>query len=188
MTALVPPDLIPNWIPGEKTVDSSRLDWSGLTLKGNGPFTNLPPTVGFPQVDWISETIGHAERSGVATVEAFPGRPRTAGQRPARRSPTLTLFPKVEFVDLRRQHSRQEEHGYVLHGRHVGAYRQQLEAVRNGRLQRVRLHGVEDDVRPMGGHSREIPAGALRPVSCLIFARIASTRGRAPAEFPADFR
>ena len=34
MTALVPPDLIPNWIPGEKTVDSSHLDWSGLTLKG----------------------------------------------------------------------------------------------------------------------------------------------------------
>ena len=34
MTALVPPDLIPNWIPGEKTADSSRLDWSGLTLKG----------------------------------------------------------------------------------------------------------------------------------------------------------
>ena len=34
MTALVPPDLIPNWIPGEKTADSSHLDWSGLTLKG----------------------------------------------------------------------------------------------------------------------------------------------------------
>lgn len=34
MTALVPPDLIPNWIPGEKIVDSSHLDWSGLTLKG----------------------------------------------------------------------------------------------------------------------------------------------------------
>ena len=34
MTALVPPDLIPNWIPGEKIADSSHLDWSGLTLKG----------------------------------------------------------------------------------------------------------------------------------------------------------
>ena len=34
MTAIVPPDLIPNWIPGEKTVDSSRLGWSRLTLKG----------------------------------------------------------------------------------------------------------------------------------------------------------
>ena len=34
MPALVPPDLIPNWIPGEKTVDSSHLGWSGLTLKG----------------------------------------------------------------------------------------------------------------------------------------------------------
>jgi AraC family transcriptional regulator len=34
MPALVPPDLIPNWIPGEKTLDSSHLGWSGLTLKG----------------------------------------------------------------------------------------------------------------------------------------------------------
>lgn len=34
MTELVPPDLIPNWIPGEKIVDSSHLGWSGLTLKG----------------------------------------------------------------------------------------------------------------------------------------------------------
>jgi AraC family transcriptional regulator len=34
MTVLVPPDLIPNWIPGEKTADSSHLGWSGLTLKG----------------------------------------------------------------------------------------------------------------------------------------------------------
>ena len=34
MIALVPPDLIPNWIPGEMTVDSSHMSWSGLTLKG----------------------------------------------------------------------------------------------------------------------------------------------------------
>ncbi|TXL74137.1 helix-turn-helix transcriptional regulator [Vineibacter terrae] len=34
MTALVPPDLIPNWIPGEKTTDSAHLGWRGITLKG----------------------------------------------------------------------------------------------------------------------------------------------------------
>lgn len=34
MTGLVPPDLIPNWIPGETTADSSNLGWDGLTLKG----------------------------------------------------------------------------------------------------------------------------------------------------------
>lgn len=34
MTALVPPDLIPHWIPGETIADSSHLDWNGLTLKG----------------------------------------------------------------------------------------------------------------------------------------------------------
>ena len=39
-----------------------------MILGPNGPFTNLPPSIE-SQVDWISETIGHAERSGVATVE-----------------------------------------------------------------------------------------------------------------------
>ncbi len=34
MKELVPPDLIGNWIPGEKTLDSSHLKWSGISLKG----------------------------------------------------------------------------------------------------------------------------------------------------------
>lgn len=32
--ALVPPDKIPEWIPGVMTVDSSRNEWKGITLKG----------------------------------------------------------------------------------------------------------------------------------------------------------
>jgi len=32
--ALVTPDRIPEWIPGTMTMDSSRRDWKGLTLKG----------------------------------------------------------------------------------------------------------------------------------------------------------
>ncbi len=34
MTELIPPDLIPVWIPGQQTMDSSHLGWDGLTLKG----------------------------------------------------------------------------------------------------------------------------------------------------------
>jgi AraC family transcriptional regulator len=34
MTGLVPPELIPNWIPGETTLDSSHRGWSGITHKG----------------------------------------------------------------------------------------------------------------------------------------------------------
>ena len=34
MNELVPPDLIPAWIPGQQTIDSSHLGWEGLTLKG----------------------------------------------------------------------------------------------------------------------------------------------------------
>jgi len=34
MNALVPPDLIPHWIPGQKTLDSSHLEWGGMVLKG----------------------------------------------------------------------------------------------------------------------------------------------------------
>jgi AraC family transcriptional regulator len=46
MTALVPPDLIPKWIPGEKTADSSHLGWRGVTLKGyryEEQEANIPP-------------------------------------------------------------------------------------------------------------------------------------------------
>lgn len=32
--ALVTPDRIPEWIPGTMTMDSSRRDWKGLTMKG----------------------------------------------------------------------------------------------------------------------------------------------------------
>jgi AraC family transcriptional regulator len=31
---LIPPEMIPAWIPGQQTVDSSHLAWDGLTLKG----------------------------------------------------------------------------------------------------------------------------------------------------------
>lgn len=34
MTRLVPPDLIPHWIPGETTLDSGASGWRGLALKG----------------------------------------------------------------------------------------------------------------------------------------------------------
>ena len=31
---LIPPEMIPAWIPGQQTVDSSHLAWDGVTLKG----------------------------------------------------------------------------------------------------------------------------------------------------------
>ena len=107
-----------------------------MILGPNGPFTNLPPSIE-SQVDWISETIRHAERSGIATVE--PSREaEDSWTKTCQEIADMTLFPKVEFLDLRRQHPRQEEHGYVLHGR----YRRLPSAARGcqkRRLQRVRL-------------------------------------------------
>ena len=34
MSNLIPPDLIPRWIPGNRTLDSSRLGWRGITVRG----------------------------------------------------------------------------------------------------------------------------------------------------------
>ena len=34
MAVLVPPDQLPAWIPGQKTIDSTALGWQGLTLTG----------------------------------------------------------------------------------------------------------------------------------------------------------
>ena len=127
-----------------------------MILGPNGPFTNLPPSIE-SQVDWISETIGHAERSGVATVE--PSREAEDGwTKTCEEIANMTLFPKVEFVDLRRQHSRQEEHGYVLHGWH-----RRLPPAARGRqkrrLQRVRLQ-IEAMSAPWAGTAGD-PGGRI---------------------------
>jgi cyclohexanone monooxygenase len=42
-----------------------------MVLGPNGPFTNLPPSIE-TQVEWISDTIDHAERNGVRTIEPTP--------------------------------------------------------------------------------------------------------------------
>ena len=43
-----------------------------MILGPNGPFTNLPPSIE-SQVDWISETIRHAEQLGDRNRGTFPG-------------------------------------------------------------------------------------------------------------------
>ncbi|QYB01143.1 NAD(P)/FAD-dependent oxidoreductase [Rhodococcus sp. USK10] len=42
-----------------------------MVLGPNGPFTNLPPSIE-TQVEWISETIAYAERSGLRAIEPTP--------------------------------------------------------------------------------------------------------------------
>ena len=65
-----------------------------MILGPNGPFTNLPPSIE-AQVEWISELIDHAERSGARTVEptqeAEDGWSATCNE-----IANMTLFPKVD--------------------------------------------------------------------------------------------
>ncbi|NHU48864.1 NAD(P)/FAD-dependent oxidoreductase (plasmid) [Rhodococcus opacus] len=42
-----------------------------MVLGPNGPFTNLPPSIE-TQVEWISDTIGYAERTGLRAIEPTP--------------------------------------------------------------------------------------------------------------------
>ncbi len=42
-----------------------------MVLGPNGPFTNLPPSIE-TQVEWISDTIGYAERNGLRAIEPTP--------------------------------------------------------------------------------------------------------------------
>jgi cyclohexanone monooxygenase len=65
-----------------------------VILGPNGPFTNPPPSIE-SQVDRISETIRHAERSGIATVE--PSQEAEDGWTKTREEiANMTLFPKIE--------------------------------------------------------------------------------------------
>ena len=47
MGDLVTPDDLPNWVPGEVTVDSVRLAWQGLRVRG---YRYAPLDVPIPEI------------------------------------------------------------------------------------------------------------------------------------------
>jgi cyclohexanone monooxygenase len=65
-----------------------------MILGPNGPFTNLPPSIE-AQVDWIGELIGHAERSGVRTIEPTPDA-ESGWTETCEDIANQTLFPQAE--------------------------------------------------------------------------------------------
>jgi cyclohexanone monooxygenase len=65
-----------------------------MILGPNGPFTNLPPSIE-AQVDWIGELIGHAERSGVRTIEPTP-EAESGWTETCEDIANQTLFPQAE--------------------------------------------------------------------------------------------
>ncbi|QKS01976.1 helix-turn-helix transcriptional regulator [Sphingomonas sp. CL5.1] len=76
---LVPPDRIPEWIPGVQTLDSSYQDWSGITLKGydyDRQSAAIPPMRDYMIVGYggsptsMHRTAGRAREEG----EVGPGR------------------------------------------------------------------------------------------------------------------
>lgn len=76
MSALIPPDRIPQWIPGNKTVDSSPLGWRGITLMGyqyDGQEADIPEMRDYMIVVYRGGKSTMRRRSGgpwqTATVE-----------------------------------------------------------------------------------------------------------------------
>lgn len=65
-----------------------------MILGPNGPFTNLPPSIE-AQVEWIGELIGHAERSGIGTIEPT-AEAEQGWSRLCREIADATLFPKAD--------------------------------------------------------------------------------------------
>jgi AraC family transcriptional regulator len=67
MPNLVPPDLIPNWIPGERTLDSTPLGWQGLSLKGyryERQEVEIPPMRDYMMVVYQGAPATMRRRSG----------------------------------------------------------------------------------------------------------------------------
>lgn len=99
-----------------------------MILGPNGPFTNLPPSIE-AQVEWISEAIGHAENSGISTVEPT----REAEDRwtaTCEEIAHMTLFPKVDsWIFGANIPGKKKTVMFYMAG--IGAYRKQLETVRS---------------------------------------------------------
>ena len=95
-----------------------------MILGPNGPFTNLPPSIE-AQVGWIGELIGHAERSGVSTVE--PTREAEEGwTATCQEIANMTLFPKAESW-IFGANIPGKENAVMFYMAGIGAYRQQLQ-------------------------------------------------------------
>lgn len=65
-----------------------------MILGPNGPFTNQPPAIE-AQVEWIAQTIGHLETSGIATIEA-DDHAESGWTQTCRDISAQTLFPRAE--------------------------------------------------------------------------------------------
>jgi cation diffusion facilitator CzcD-associated flavoprotein CzcO len=99
-----------------------------MILGPNGPFTNLPPSIE-AQVDWIGDAIRHAEQVKASTIEPT----REAVNRwtvTCREIADLTLFPKAESW-IFGANIPGKKNAVMFYMAGIGAYRQQLETVRN---------------------------------------------------------
>ena len=65
-----------------------------MVLGPNGPFTNLPPSIE-TQVEWISDTIGYAERNGLRAIEPTP-EAEAEWTELCTQIANMTVFTKVE--------------------------------------------------------------------------------------------
>jgi cation diffusion facilitator CzcD-associated flavoprotein CzcO len=65
-----------------------------MVLGPNGPFTNLPPSIE-TQVEWISDTIQHAERNGLRAIEPTP-EAEAEWTETCTTIANMTLFTKVD--------------------------------------------------------------------------------------------
>ena len=76
---LVPPDGIPEWIPGVRTLDSSSLNWKGITLKGYQypcQAAAIPPMRDYMIVAYGGAPTSMRRAVGRASEEAIVGRGR----------------------------------------------------------------------------------------------------------------
>jgi cyclohexanone monooxygenase len=65
-----------------------------MVLGPNGPFTNLPPSIE-TQVEWISDTIKYAQRSGIRAIEPTP-EAEAEWTETCTAIANMTVFTKVE--------------------------------------------------------------------------------------------
>jgi cyclohexanone monooxygenase len=97
-----------------------------MILGPNGPFTNLPPSIE-AQVDWIGGLIGHAERTGVRTVEPTPTA-EDGWTATCREIADMTLFPQADSW-IFGANIPGKKNAVMFYMAGIGAYRQKLDEV-----------------------------------------------------------
>jgi cation diffusion facilitator CzcD-associated flavoprotein CzcO len=144
-----------HWADGPSSylsVATSQFPNMFMILGPNGPFTNLPPTIE-TEVEWVSDLVGFMEENELACVEANAQSEQAWGAT-CQGIADQTLFAKTDSWIFGANIPGKSNKVYFYMGG-LGAFSEELEAVKNDDYRGFKFKGVSVVNKPSGERQAE---------------------------------